>query len=184
MGFDFIMIVPLLPSSSSFFVIGHWISFLVSFIQHSPVNGCSEDSFNFGALAEGDELMSFFSIIFNWKPTLAFLPGKSHGQRSWLLQSIGLQRAGHNWATNTHTVVGGWGSPLLFLVYWVMFSWVDVQFFSSASFFCIKMIVWFFWSYSELISFQMFQWPCICGINLLFMIYCVFNMLLNLLIFC
>ena len=101
MGFDFIMIVPLLPSPSGFFVTGHWVSFFGGF-QHSPVNGCSEDNCNFGALAEGDEHMSF-SVILNWKPTLVFLPGKSHGQRSWLLQLIGLQRARRNWATNTHT---------------------------------------------------------------------------------
>ena len=34
-----------------------------------------------------------------WQPTLVFLPGKFHGQRSYKE----LQRAGHNWATNTHT---------------------------------------------------------------------------------
>ena len=34
---------------------------------------------------------------------LPFLPGKSHGQKSGGLQSIGSHRVGHKWATNTHT---------------------------------------------------------------------------------
>ena len=33
-----------------------------------------------------------------WQPTPVFLPGKSRG-----LQSLGSQRAGHDWVTNTHT---------------------------------------------------------------------------------
>ena len=39
-----------------------------------------------------------------WQPTLVFLPGKFHGQRS-LVGYIpwGLQRVGNDWATNTHT---------------------------------------------------------------------------------
>ena len=39
-----------------------------------------------------------------WQPTLVFLPGKFHGQRS-LAGYIpwGLQRVGNDWATNTHT---------------------------------------------------------------------------------
>ena len=35
----------------------------------------------------------------DWQPTPAFLPGESHGQRSLDgLQSIGLQRVGHDWS--------------------------------------------------------------------------------------
>ena len=35
-----------------------------------------------------------------WQPTPVFLPGKSHRQRAWRVQSMGLQRFGH-----THTRV-------------------------------------------------------------------------------
>ena len=39
-----------------------------------------------------------------WQPTPVVLPGESHGQRR--LQSMGSQRVGHDWATNTqHTKV-------------------------------------------------------------------------------
>ena len=39
-----------------------------------------------------------------WKPTPVFLPGKFHVQRSLASykQSMGWQRAGSDWATNTH----------------------------------------------------------------------------------
>ena len=40
--------------------------------------------------------------IREWQPTPVFLPGESHRQRSHGLQSMGPQRVGHNWATNTH----------------------------------------------------------------------------------
>jgi len=39
-----------------------------------------------------------------WQPTPVFLPGKFHGQRSLGLQSMGLQRVGHDWVTNTFTL--------------------------------------------------------------------------------
>ena len=37
-----------------------------------------------------------------WQPTPVFLPGKSHGQteQPGVLQSMGLQRVGHDWATS------------------------------------------------------------------------------------
>ena len=39
-----------------------------------------------------------------WQPIPVFLPGEFHGQRSLArLQSMGLQRVGHDWATNTYT---------------------------------------------------------------------------------
>ena len=39
-----------------------------------------------------------------WLPTPVFLPGESHGQvKPGSLQSMGFQRVGHNWATNTFT---------------------------------------------------------------------------------
>ena len=39
-----------------------------------------------------------------WQPSPVSLPGKSHGQRSLPggLESMGLQRIGHDWATNTY----------------------------------------------------------------------------------
>ena len=40
--------------------------------QHSPVNGCSTSSCNFGALAGGDECMSFYSAILNQKLMLSW----------------------------------------------------------------------------------------------------------------
>ena len=49
MGFDFIVIVPLLPSLCSFFVFHSGVSFFVGF-QHPPVNGCSTASCDFGSL--------------------------------------------------------------------------------------------------------------------------------------
>ena len=38
-----------------------------------------------------------------WQPTAVFLPGKSHGQRRGL-QSMGLPRVGHDWATKRTTI--------------------------------------------------------------------------------
>ena len=39
-----------------------------------------------------------------WQPTPVFLPGESHGRRNlvtvYRLQSMGLQRVGHNWVTS------------------------------------------------------------------------------------
>ena len=68
MGFDFIVIVPLLPSGCSlFFVFGHGVSFFGRF-QSPPVNSCSTASYDFGALAGRRERMSFYSTILNWKP--------------------------------------------------------------------------------------------------------------------
>ena len=45
-----------------------------------------------------------------WQPTLAFLPGESHGQRSLVgLQSIGSQRFGQDWRTQ-HVPISWVGS--------------------------------------------------------------------------
>ena len=42
-----------------------------------------------------------------WLPTPVFLPRESHGQRSVEgLQSLGSQRVGHDWATNTSVLCG------------------------------------------------------------------------------
>ena len=56
-------ILPLLPSCWGFsFVFGCGVSFFGG-IQHSPVDGCSAASCNFGVLAGEDEFMSFYSAI-------------------------------------------------------------------------------------------------------------------------
>ena len=56
-------ISPLLPSCGSFsFVLGHRVSFLGE-IQHSPVDGFSAVSCNFGVLAGEDLHTSFYSAI-------------------------------------------------------------------------------------------------------------------------
>ena len=57
MGFDCLMIVPLLPSLCGFFVFGCRESFFDGF-QCSPADGCSTASCNLGALAGGDERVS------------------------------------------------------------------------------------------------------------------------------
>ena len=58
MGFDLVVIVPLLPSHCSiFFVFGSRVSFFDGF-QRPPVDGCSTDSCDFGALTGGDECIS------------------------------------------------------------------------------------------------------------------------------
>ena len=73
LGFDFIMIVPLLPSHwSFFFVFGHGVSFFGGF-QCPPVDGCSKAGCNFGALIGGDEYTSFYSTILNQNWCLCFL---------------------------------------------------------------------------------------------------------------
>ena len=65
MGFDCIMIVPLLPSLCGFFfVFGCRESFFDGF-QCSPADGCSTASCNFGALAGGDECVSLYSTTLN-----------------------------------------------------------------------------------------------------------------------
>ena len=77
MGFDFTVIVPLLPSRCSFFfVFGLGVSFFGMF-QHLLINGYSTTSCDFGAPKGGDEHMSFYSTILNQKP------GESYG-RSYL----------------------------------------------------------------------------------------------------
>ena len=53
----------LLPSCCSFsFALGLWVPFSGMF-QHSPVDGCSEASCDFGVLAGADKRTSFYSAI-------------------------------------------------------------------------------------------------------------------------
>ena len=51
-----------------------------------------------------------------WLPTPAFLPGEFHGQRglAGYIQSVGLQRVRHDWATDTYTCSIGKCSELIF----------------------------------------------------------------------
>ena len=68
-GFGLVMIVPLLPSHYSiFFVFGSRVSFFDGF-QHLPVDDCSTDNCNFGALVGGDGCISLYFTILNWKPS-------------------------------------------------------------------------------------------------------------------
>ena len=69
MSFDFMVIAPQLPSCGHFlFVFGHGISFPGGF-QCPPVVGCSAAGCNFGALTGGDNHMTCYSAILNWKQT-------------------------------------------------------------------------------------------------------------------
>ena len=61
LGFDFVVIVPLLPSRF-FFLFGPGVSFFGGF--QCPVDGCSTASCDFGALAGGNEHTSIYSAIF------------------------------------------------------------------------------------------------------------------------
>ena len=54
----------LLPCLGFFLALGYGISFSVG-IQHSPVNGCSAVSCNFGFLTGENERMSFYSAIYS-----------------------------------------------------------------------------------------------------------------------
>lgn len=74
MEFDFIMFVPLLPSCwRFFFVSGYGTSlFFFGWFQCPPVKGCSRASCEFGALEGGNEWMSFYSTILNWKPPILY----------------------------------------------------------------------------------------------------------------
>ena len=63
-------IFPLLQSCWGFsFALGHGVSFFDG-VQHSPVDGCSAASHNFGVLTGEDECMSFHTVsvleFFTW----------------------------------------------------------------------------------------------------------------------
>ena len=59
MGFDFILIAPLLLSHCSFFSLD--VGYLLA------VDGCSTAGCNFGGLIGGDEHMSFYSDVLDGK---------------------------------------------------------------------------------------------------------------------
>ena len=64
------VILPLLLSCWGFsFAFGSGVSFsFFGVIQHSPVDGCSAASCNFGVLAGEDECTSFYSTVFEDNP--------------------------------------------------------------------------------------------------------------------
>ena len=64
MGFDFIVIAPLLPSHCGFSSVWMWGIFFGEF-QYLPVNDCSAVSCDSSALARGSERISFYSAILN-----------------------------------------------------------------------------------------------------------------------
>ena len=68
MEFDFIMIVPLLPSCCGFFIFFECRVNFSGGLQHPPVDSCSTANCNFGAFTGGDEHTSFYSAILNQKP--------------------------------------------------------------------------------------------------------------------
>ena len=73
MGFDFIVIAPLLPSHCTFsFVFGCGVSIFFGEFQCLPVDDRSAVSCDSGALARGNEHTSFYSAISNqsWLPLL------------------------------------------------------------------------------------------------------------------
>ena len=67
MGFDFIAIVPLVPSPCGFFfVFGCRVSF--HSFQSVFVDGCSAVSCDFGVYVRRGELTSFYSAILSFRP--------------------------------------------------------------------------------------------------------------------
>ena len=61
-----LILSPLLQSCCDFsFVLEHWIS-LFGGTQHSPLDGYSAESCNFGVLSGEDECTSFYSTISKW----------------------------------------------------------------------------------------------------------------------
>ena len=122
MGFDFIMIVPLLPSCCGFFIFGLGISFYGGF-QHPAVICCSIARCNFGALTGGGEHTYFYSTILNWR--IQFLSSllllsylfhfgsiESYLQHSgFLVEACGLLVAKHGLLSSCGTQVSEYAVP-------------------------------------------------------------------------
>ena len=66
MGFDFMVIVPLLPSLSGFFL-SLDMGYIFWWVLALSIDGCSTASCDFGALAGGDVHMSYYAML-NWRP--------------------------------------------------------------------------------------------------------------------
>ena len=96
MGFDSKCDLPLLPSCwGASITLGRGISFFGG-IQHSPVDGCSAASCNFGVLAGEDERTFFYSTIFEDNPVekekwkTGGIPGRERGYSSCVFLSTTL----------------------------------------------------------------------------------------------
>ena len=72
MGFDFIVIAPLLPSHCGFSFVFGWGGGFGEF-QCLPVDDCSTVSCDCGDLTRGSEHMSFYSAILTQSPIPSFL---------------------------------------------------------------------------------------------------------------
>ena len=64
-GFGFIVIVPLLPSTISLWLLCLWRWGIFGRFQHHPVAGSPAASCDFGALPGGDEHVSFYFAVLN-----------------------------------------------------------------------------------------------------------------------
>ena len=62
------------------------MGYLFWWIPVSSYRWFSTSSCNFGTLAGGDESMSIYSTILNWKPIPSFLTNRHHILHSWLYQ--------------------------------------------------------------------------------------------------
>ena len=96
LGFDFIVTVPLLPAFCGFFVFGYGVFFFFfsGGFQCPSVNNYSTASCDFGALAGGDERMSFCSVILNRKP-LSYNFNKNLSRALFILPLTHLQFTFH-----------------------------------------------------------------------------------------
>ena len=73
MGFDFLVIAPLLREASLWLLICLWMwGIFFGEVQYLPVNNCSAVSCDSGALTRRSESMSFYSTILNPVPSIAF----------------------------------------------------------------------------------------------------------------
>ena len=81
--------------------LSHWSSLLAQMVKNLP------------AMQETQVWPLSWKTLWRreWQHTSVFLPGEFHGQREepGRLQSMGLQRVGHDWVTNTYfSAVWGW----------------------------------------------------------------------------
>ena len=80
------VIFPLLPSCWGFpFALGRGVSFFGG-IQHSPFDGCSAASFNFGVLTGEDEYNFFYSVVL--EKTQVWFPRIWEGPHKFWIQVI------------------------------------------------------------------------------------------------
>ena len=111
------VILPLLPSCWGFsFAFGCGVSYFGG-IQHSPADGCSAVSFNFGVLTGDDEPMSFYSTILHHQlhgHEFEQALGVGDGQGSLVCgQSMGLQRVRHDWVIELTKMLYMWNKCCL-----------------------------------------------------------------------